>query len=51
MRSYRETVSVVNVSPIDAFDVFEFRDVFDLSIRALDALVLRIYYWKCRWSK
>ena len=51
MRSYRETVSFVNVSPIDAFDVFEYCEVFVLSIRALYALVLRIYYWKRRWSE
>ena len=42
MRSYRETVSFVNVSPIDAFDVFESYEVFVLSIRACYALVLSI---------
>ena len=51
MRSYRETVSFVNLSPIDAFDVFESYEVFVVSIRALYALVLSIYLWKRRMSE
>ena len=46
MRSYREIVSFVNVSPIDAFDVFESYDVFRFAIRAYYALVLSIYFCK-----
>ena len=42
MRSYCETVIFVNVSPIDAFDVFESCEVFVLSIRALYALAISI---------
>ena len=34
LRSYRETVSFMNVSPIDAFDVFEAYEMFLYSIRA-----------------
>ena len=46
MRSYRETVSFVNVSPIDAFDVFESYEVFLFAIRAFYAMALSIYFWK-----
>ena len=46
MRSQCETVHFVNVSPIDAFDVFESYEVFLFSIRAFYALVLSIYFCK-----
>ena len=43
IRSYREIGNSANMSPIDAFDVFESYEVFVVSIRASYALVLSIY--------
>jgi len=39
-------VSFANESPIGVFDVFESYEVFVVSIRAICALVLSIYFWK-----
>ena len=46
MRPYSDTVSFVNVSHIDAFDVFESYEVFLFAIRAFYAMALSIYFWK-----